>query len=1464
MSTRRTGLKYIFLLLIMLIPLSLMVGLSLWIVTENIEVKPELGIEDVIIKYLDKDETVYDGNIQLPSNTYLGLTDELTYFYKGSNDEEYIPVDLTNLKGPINVDDYLIKVLYYEEVITSNNEIIKIEKEIKDLSFNITQGTINMSGVTLNNASKVYNTEHQSISISGTLPKEITGVTYSGGGTNVGTYTVTASFEYDTKNYKNVESKSATLIITQKDLSELNYNFGENETGVFNYTGSDIEEIINDFNITYGTKTLENTTDYTIDFENIKDIGNYNINATGVGNYKGSLNVSYTILSSTINIIFDTTKTYEYTGEPVDIEIAITVKNSENELVVPENISYQYKQQNGTEYIEGLPIDSTAYKILITVEHSSYASVQKEVEIIINKAPISKATISLVKDAYDYNGSAQNAQISTVLFNGKELVLGDDYFNPKCENNTNAGDATITITGTGNFTGTLSKPYKINKIDPTITFPTITSFAEGGKPVITKEGSVTGIDGSAVNGQLVMDSTSSIKFPDGEASSVTVEISYSFVSENSNYNNVSRKKTTATLLAVAYIGSTYYGTINRAVEAANNGNSKNVYVIHNLGISIPVIESFTINSGVNVYVTYDGTNHKVGASGISSLSATTYADANATAVSTNRKTLINLVNGADIIIASNGSLYLGGQTRRIGVTGLYTEINLDTGSGIEVSGRFECYGYVKEINAKNGNQDDHKQKYNNDYDQDRLINVKSGGQFYTTACFYDVADVMTMKNSNDNNIFPLSVFDFSSVQTYLQIEEGAQFKATTFIYQLKTDEEIIVNEEIDIISNEGAAMFKLISGNLGIEYCPTSETFTKRSDITRFYLNGTLSIGYISFTMKIKGIPATISTENVFLPISYKFNLFINDSGNFTAGYKMKFLPGSLLQINGGSFAVNSEVIFYTAEHSSYVDRYPTTYGDAKLINNGNLSIESAGKLGAFIDTQAEDNSATIDLTNATNSTQLTVTTIDGEGKNTISITSSGYFVDTSENGKSIYQFVAGSIVNSANDNKQCWDGTKYELMKLHIVIAPTDYKYNIYAYEVYVSSNQSGSDKTLVSFDNNGYAEVPLGKFVNIIVTRSKSSTLNGVTINSNEWYEITSNMEILITPNKGRKVHVYTQVDSGNSDTTFTVIEKDPNGNETELYNATGSLDNKGVDLYVVDGWQVKATCSMGLAGSVGAKTEPDQDNFKVTMYDDSGNVISEDKYTQKFITVNNDCSIYFPRKAKGSGSSCIAAGTLITLWDGSKKPVEEINKDDLLLVFNHETGQYEFANIIFIDDDGWNTYRVINLVFSNGQTTKVIYEHGFYDLDLDEYVYIREDNYKDYIGHSFHTGELINGVYIGSEIILEDVYITEEYTGCYSPVTIYHMNYYTDSLLSMPGGITGLFNIFEMNDDLTINLEKMQEDIEKYGLYTYEDFKDYIPYEVYAAFPAEYFKVSVGKGYITWDGILALIDRYLSLMV
>ena len=112
----------------------------------------------------------------------------------------------------------------------------------------------------------------------------------------------------------------------------------------------------------------------------------------------------------------------------------------------------------------------------------------------------------------------------------------------------------------------------------------------------------------------------------------------------------------------------------------------------------------------------------------------------------------------------------------------------------------------------------------------------------------------------------------------------------------------------------------------------------------------------------------------------------------------------------------------------------------------------------------------------------------------------------------------------------------------------------------------------------------------------------------------------------------------------------------------------------------------------------------------------------------------------------------------------------------------------------------------------------------------------------------------------LTIVDSYVTYEYSGCYSPVTAYHMNYIVDGMLSMPGGIEGIFNIFEYGEGLKYDEELMNADIDKYGLMSYEELSDYVPYEMYCAFPAKYFNVAIGKGMITYDEILAYIDKYL----
>ena len=218
----------------------------------------------------------------------------------------------------------------------------------------------------------------------------------------------------------------------------------------------------------------------------------------------------------------------------------------------------------------------------------------------------------------------------------------------------------------------------------------------------------------------------------------------------------------------------------------------------------------------------------------------------------------------------------------------------------------------------------------------------------------------------------------------------------------------------------------------------------------------------------------------------------------------------------------------------------------------------------------------------------------------------------------------------------------------------------------------------------------------------------------------------------------------------------------------------------------------------------------------------------------------------------SGCIIAGTRVLLADGSWIKVEDIKAGDYLLVFNHETGEYDVSIVVFNDTDEEMEVDVINLYFSDGTYIGVVSEHGFFDMDLMQYVYITKYNYLDFVGHRFYS---INGIYT-----LDGAYVTKQIVRFYSPVTAVTLNYFVEGFLSMPGGIPGLFNIFAYSkENLQYDQELMAQDIETYGLFTYEDFKDYIPYEIYEVFNGAYLKVAIGKGILTFEDVLYYVERY-----
>ena len=232
-----------------------------------------------------------------------------------------------------------------------------------------------------------------------------------------------------------------------------------------------------------------------------------------------------------------------------------------------------------------------------------------------------------------------------------------------------------------------------------------------------------------------------------------------------------------------------------------------------------------------------------------------------------------------------------------------------------------------------------------------------------------------------------------------------------------------------------------------------------------------------------------------------------------------------------------------------------------------------------------------------------------------------------------------------------------------------------------------------------------------------------------------------------------------------------------------------------------------------------------------------------------------------------SCLLFDSLVLTTNNSYKKAGELKVGDIVMTFNHETGVFEASQVIINDDIDKDAtlYNVVTLNFSDGNKADLVYEHGFFDLTLNKYVYIREDNYNEFIGHDFVEVDSSGNNLTTKPVKLNSVSVHEEYTKVCSPVTANNLNIVSDNMLSIAGGISGFFNIFEYEKDtLKFDPIKKQADIDKYGLLDYSYFEDLIPYEVYEVLPCKYLGVAIGKGLITWDEIYAYAKRWGSQLV
>ncbi len=389
-----------------------------------------------------------------------------------------------------------------EAVLSANYELGELDSAMKYSGVSYPYGVIGKLAVTLN--LETYAKEYTGSAV--TLSADELVVTYGdtvlepdkdykvsySNNKSVGTATVTVK---GTGNYAGTQtaqfaitqpvlsSETAGLTISSADKVASNKDVKDGKLTID--TSADVPSSYQSAPVVaYNGQTLKKGTDYSVSYDYAAEESgattvtvNVTVDFDGA-NYSGSATTSYRIITSAVNIKscyveINGGKALTY-GELSDPLVTVKPsKTSDSPLTGSTDYELTYSVKNGKVYeeIDGEPTDAGSYKVTITGVGNYGGSVTKS--FTIKQANLSSKNSGYkIADiaAVTYDGSAQTPDVSVVKVTegseGEEVVetltANSDYLVSKYANNVNAGKkASVTITGTGNYTGKLTANFEI-------------------------------------------------------------------------------------------------------------------------------------------------------------------------------------------------------------------------------------------------------------------------------------------------------------------------------------------------------------------------------------------------------------------------------------------------------------------------------------------------------------------------------------------------------------------------------------------------------------------------------------------------------------------------------------------------------------------------------------------------------------------------------------------------------------------------------------------------------------------------------------------------------------------------------------------------------------------------------------------------------------------------------------------
>ena len=879
-----------------------------------------------------------------------------------------------------------------------------------------------------------------------------------------------------------------------------------------------------------------------------------------------------------------------------------------------------------------------------------------------------------------------------------------------------------------------------------------------------------------------------------------------------------------------------FATVDKAISTANLiSDEMKVYVVPGAKAMITT-DGLIIGSNVTLILPYSGetySNETENSDG--SVTCTKMGDYKfATNDPNNCKNKLEIADNVSVI--NQGSILIGGEINYGSggngnfsgqTSGNYATIVLGKGAQLVNRGNIDCRGFIQEVTLNNGSSI-------HNYGQIQIPFIMmdfGGGNFF--ACSY--------MNLEEYKASPFNMYAFINIETTLYTYFGGTMIIDVRLYagdRYNTAEGILVGSSTSslIQLHSGAYMVSKFTRTGDTIACPNVGK-------TKIDIYGGANTNGLNISVET-GLPilsvVSINTIDVVFPITFLYDINLH-AGEYSMLSDFKLMPGAALYVDSDATLEAQSLIIYPdtwTDGSTIKTKYPSisVTGSAKFTIDGKVI---AANLGGRIDI---GDSSTADLTIVESASRNSIELYNGAMYNkgtteTISCNTNLRLIDDASIVGDYVNGITSHYVSRAGKTNEGLDayGWKEVPQQFHpeikvrfdsgVVETYCTVSYIKNGEVVFLGSN-IGTDSDLATSD------LSIGTSILIDESLHQDSWVEYIGLAAdNGSYSISSCFPTIRFHQKNSILQLSVET-TGNSadDVSYTIFYNDLAMENTQNYLFHNQKEN---NVFNND-----SAFDVRVGGYI-------------NIYKNAGDVVSSSGLNNK----GNDWYQIVDASPSITIDYCILPGTLILLPDGSTRPIEAIAIGDIVMTWNFEKGCLEPQPIIFNEVSHQVSYTRIRLFFEDGSTFDVADEHSFFDYERREYFCVDRSTAVSTIGKAL---AIITKEGLSFKRV-KDVQVEEATSDAYSPITAKNFNLFADHLMIVEPIICDT-NFFEIGPDFRYDEKKKKMDIERYGLYGFEDFEDVMTKEEFDVFNGPIFKIGVGKGLFSEEKLREIIRHYL----